>query len=127
MDSPIIHKLNSKKNLTAILKPVVMSSAERTTSNYRENSTRSDPGVSSSLDANLSKTSILDGLCAENREDRNGPALADEYQGVVCSAGATCYEGGRPDAFRWADYFKPFGVLAYVLREPREQLKKLEE
>jgi hypothetical protein len=121
-------------NLTTISKPVVMSSAERTTSKYRENSTQCDPGVSSSLDGNLSKPSILDGpKGAENREDRNGPALAEpildgQYaESRVNSAGATSYEGGRPDAFRWADYFKPFGVLAYVLREPREQLKKLEE
>ena len=29
--------------------------------------------------------------------------------------------------FRWASYFKPFGTLCYVLREPRENVKKMED
>ena len=36
-------------------------------------------------------------------------------------------EAGKPNSIRWASYFKPFGVLAYVLREPKDQLRKIED
>ena len=31
------------------------------------------------------------------------------------------------DPYRWSAYFKPFGVLCYVLREPKAEIHKLEE
>ena len=30
-------------------------------------------------------------------------------------------------SYRWAQYFKPFGTLAYVLREPRDKVGKIDE
>ena len=108
---------------TTLIDQNVMSSTGRTSGTIKFLGSLCGSGQSSS------RVATSEPLQCKNRDILRGEAgTRGEYLCKVhTSTGQQCYEGDKLHTFRWAEYFKPFGVLAYVFKEPREQLKKLEE
>ena len=116
-------KVVPSSNSTTFIDQDVVSSVKRTSGAIQFLGSLCRPGDSSN------QIATSEPLQRKNRDILQGEAgTRGEY---LCKAhastGQQCYEGDKLHTFRWAEYFKPFGVLAYVFKEPREQLKKLEE